>query len=47
MTVARPIFPAALFFLLVTLIASNAGAQTFTVLHDFTGGSDGATPQPG
>ena len=47
MTAAKCISPVALFFLLVTLIASNAGAQTFTVLHDFTGGSDGATPAVG
>ena len=47
MTVAKSISPAAVFLLLVSLIASTAAAQTFTVLHDFTGGSDGATPAAG
>ena len=29
---------------MAALVATSAGAQTFAVLHNFTGGNDGATP---
>src|SRR5215469_13668767 len=31
----------------LALLGSAAGAQTFTVLHNFTGGGDGASPKAG
>ena len=37
----------AIVFALVTVLAQSAQAQTFTVLHTFTGGQDGAYPDGG
>jgi hypothetical protein len=34
-------------FLLSTVVAPAARAQTLTVLHTFTGGADGGEPQAG
>ena len=31
----------------VLMLAGRVSAQTFTVLHSFTGGSDGANPSAG
>ena len=38
---------ATLLIMIATLLAASAGAQTFSVIHTFTGGSDGAAPQAG
>lgn len=43
--IARLASLAGLFFLLASAVAAQA--QTFTVLHRFTGGGDGASPQSG
>ena len=40
-------FALALFYLLIMIAAQPAQTQTFTVLHNFTGGHDGAWPQAG
>ena len=40
----REMFALLLFFAITILISHSAQGQTFSVLHNFTGGSDGATP---
>ena len=43
----QKLFGLALFGLLTVLTNPSAHAQTFTVLHNFTGGADGSGPQSG
>ncbi len=46
-SVRRAVFALALACVLVTIPAPSAQAQTLTVLHNFTGGVDGANPDAG
>lgn len=42
-----PAFAVALFYVLTVIVSQLAQAQTFTVLHNFTGGADGDMPYSG
>jgi hypothetical protein len=42
-----PAFAVALFYVLTVMVSQSAQAQTFTVLHNFTGGADGDMPYSG
>ena len=43
----RPFHPAALIALILVALSPSAHAQTFKVIHDFTGGADGSLPYAG